>query len=146
MFDRIMVALDGSDHADHALEAALAMAKRCEASVLLFHALAPHPLPGDLSRLADTAAREMYRRLGAEAAEKILDSAEQRARAAGVASVDRIAAEGNPAPAIVETAKRERIDVIVVGTRGLTGLKELALGSVARNVTAMAGCPVLVVK
>ncbi len=146
MFDRIMVALDGSDHASHALDVAVAMAMRCGSRLVLFHAIAPHPLQADLSRLADAAAREVYQHIGMEVAEQILAAAEQRARAAGITRIRKVTDEGSPSPAIVRAADREGIDMIVVGTRGLTGLKELALGSVAHNVTAMSRCPVLVVK
>jgi nucleotide-binding universal stress UspA family protein len=48
--------------------------------------------------------------------------------------------------AIVEYAERENIDLIVIGSRGLTGFRKLLLGSVASGVVTYAHCPVLVVK
>ena len=48
--------------------------------------------------------------------------------------------------AIVDYAERENVDLIVIGTRGRTGLKKMLLGSVASDVVTYAHCPVLVVK
>jgi len=48
--------------------------------------------------------------------------------------------------AIVEYAERENIDVLVIGSRGLTGFKKLLVGSVASGVVTYASCPVMVVK
>jgi len=64
---------------------------------------------------------------------------------------DGIQAEGlliedRPAPAIIDAAKRLPADLIVMGTRGLTGLAHVVLGSVADRVLREASCPVLTVK
>jgi universal stress protein A len=56
------------------------------------------------------------------------------------------AVEGAPSFAIVEEAERLGVDLIVIGTRGLTGIKHVALGSVAERVVRHAHCPVLTVK
>lgn len=53
---------------------------------------------------------------------------------------------GNPAAKIVEEAEAENADIVVMGSRGLSGLKELMLGSVSRGVINKLACPVLVVK
>lgn len=57
-----------------------------------------------------------------------------------------IAVEDRPAPAIIDTAKQLSADLIVMGTRGLTGLAHVVLGSVADRVIREASCPVLTVK
>jgi nucleotide-binding universal stress UspA family protein len=54
--------------------------------------------------------------------------------------------EGRPADKIVETAKLESCDLIVIGSRGLGGIKEFFLGSVSDRVADEAPCPVLIVK
>jgi nucleotide-binding universal stress UspA family protein len=54
--------------------------------------------------------------------------------------------EGRPAEKIVETAKKGMFDLIVVGSRGLSGFKEIFLGSVSNRVADKAHCPVLIVK
>lgn len=145
-FRTILVAVDGSTHGDRALEAAIELAQHCESRLLLFHAVELGPMRADLDGLVDDAAREVYRRVGAELAERILDTAEQKVRAAGPVPLQRIAEPGNAAAAIVEAAQNNDVDLVVVGTRGLTGLHGLALGSVAHKVTSMAPCPVMVVR
>ena len=54
--------------------------------------------------------------------------------------------EGNPASDIVKFAQSQEIDLIVIATHGLTGIKHLLLGSVAEKVVRMAPCPVFTVK
>jgi nucleotide-binding universal stress UspA family protein len=54
--------------------------------------------------------------------------------------------EGRPADKIVETAKNGNFDLVVVGSRGLGGIKEFFLGSVSDRVADEAPCPVLIIK
>jgi nucleotide-binding universal stress UspA family protein len=60
--------------------------------------------------------------------------------------VETVVREGYPATVIQEEAEEQRADLIVIGTRGLSGLKHLLLGSVAERVVQKAPCPVLTVK
>ncbi len=64
---------------------------------------------------------------------------------AGIA-VETHLTEGANAHAIVETAKKVNADLIVMGTRGLSGLKHVMLGSVAERTIRISPCPVLTVK
>jgi nucleotide-binding universal stress UspA family protein len=54
--------------------------------------------------------------------------------------------EGHPADKIIELAEAEHCDLIVMGSRGLGGLKEMFLGSVSDKVADHASCPVLIVR
>jgi nucleotide-binding universal stress UspA family protein len=85
-------------------------------------------------------ARELERSRAAENA-----AAASRLHAAGFA-VTPIVREGDPAHEIVSEAKARETGLIVVGTRGQTGLQRLILGSVARNVLLHAPCSVLIVR
>jgi nucleotide-binding universal stress UspA family protein len=91
-------------------------------------------------------AREVLDRIGREQADAILGEAEHTARAAGVDKVTRVVGEGDPVKAALKAIPENGVDLVVVGTRGLTGLHEIALGSVAHKMTVVAPCPVLVVK
>ncbi len=71
--------------------------------------------------------------------------AEQKIRTAGLKAESRMV-QGDPRDALVETARQDRVDLIVVGSHGRTGLTKLLLGSVASHVVAHAPCNVLVVK
>jgi len=73
-------------------------------------------------------------------------------RAAGVARRHRVkkvipvTAEGDPAEAILKRAKKEKADLLVIGSRGFGEIKSLILGSVSHKVAAEANCPCLTVK
>ena len=69
----------------------------------------------------------------------------ERLRAAGIDAVAEIR-QGDPAHEIVSAARSTRAGLVVLGTRGLTGLRRLLIGSVARNVLLSAPCSVLIVR
>lgn len=146
MFDSILVALDGSEHSDKALGVAIELARRCEARLVLFHALQQTPLSGNYASMVASAAREAYANIAREQGEAILAKALQTAVEQDVEKVETLLRSGDPAQSMVDAAEELGVGVLVVGTRGLTGLKGVTLGSVARKVTLAAGCPVLVVK
>jgi len=53
---------------------------------------------------------------------------------------------GDPGPVIVDYAKRNQVDLIILGSRGLNALQEFVLGSVSHKVVKRAACPVMIVK
>ena len=146
MFNKILVALDGSDHATKALGTAIEMAQRCDSEMILFYALQVRSLRAEYEQVVTKAARDAYREAGNQQKEDILSRAEKLARDQGVDRVSQLCIEGEPARSIIRAARENDIELIVMGTRGLTGLRELAMGSVAHNVTSAADCPVLVVR
>jgi len=147
MFDKILVALDGSDHAQKALDTAVKLAQRCNGELILFHAIQLSALRGDYHAMVTPAARKIYRGLGREQGDAILERAEKTAREMGLEKVVRSIVEADStAKAILAAAESTGADLLVVGTRGLTGLRELTMGSVAHKVTAAANCPVLVMR
>jgi len=147
MFDKILVALDGSDHAQKALDTAIRLAQRCDGELVLFHAIQLSALRGNYHAMVTPAARKIYRGLGREQGEAILDSAEKTAKEMGLDKVVRSMVESDStAKAVLAEAESLGADLLVVGTRGLTGLREMAMGSVAHKITSAAHCPVLVVR
>lgn len=148
MFNKILVALDGSAHADRALEMAIDIARKYDASLLLFHAIQVNLQVRNSTfsgRVAD-AAKEAYRKIGREIAEEIIAKATARARDEGLERVTSLFVEGEPATSIIDTAAREQADLLVLGTRGMSGLRQIIVGSVAHKVTIAAHAPVLVTK
>src|SRR5687767_4904357 len=141
---RILHPTDFSPASGPAFAKALALAKDTGAELLLVTVLDALP------PLASEAyvSRETYDRIAAEgraAAQRRLDRPVARARNAGVRVRSRVL-EGTAHEQIVRTAKRERSDLIVMGTHGRTGLTKLLLGSVAGRVISMAPCPVVTVR
>ena len=147
MFSKILVALDGSDHAAKALETSIELARQCDAELILFHAMQLGNLNPGYAAMVSRSAREVYQSLAREQADAILGDAEKVAAEQGVNRIERQSQEANSAAtAILSAARAADVELIVVGTRGLTGLRELAMGSVAHKVAAAADCPVLVVR
>jgi nucleotide-binding universal stress UspA family protein len=155
LFDRILVAFDGSEHSLRALDIAIRMAEQFCKKLTLIHVysvavrpiIIPEPAtmtPPNVSILTSaeiSEASEAARREG----KQMLEVAEQRAKAAGL-EVEKILVEGQAAQEIVKAAKEGNFELIVMGARGLSLIKELLLGSVSEGVIRHAPCPVLVVK
>ncbi|MGB3390424.1 MAG: universal stress protein [Pseudaminobacter sp.] len=76
---------------------------------------------------------------------QLLHQAKEIAQKAGVAVVDVRSAWGDPAEAIIEIARREQVDAIVVGRRGRGRLAGLLLGSVSQKLAGLAPCTVVIV-
>lgn len=141
---RILHPTDLSPAAGPAFAKALALARDSGAELLLVTVLDALPPLGSQAYVS----RATYDRIAAEglaAAQRRLDRPLARARKAGVRARGRVL-EGSTHEQIVKAAKRERSDLIVMGTHGRTGLTKLLIGSVASRVIATAPCPVLTVR
>ena len=141
-FENIIVAVDFSEHSDRALDAALGMAKRDQATLHLvhsFHIPMPGPTPDAVLFPPDTWAS--VREASAQKLERILE----RMKAEGI-ECELHLCPGYPVGAILDTAEEVEADLIVMGTRGLSGLKHVLLGSVAERTIRVAPCPVLTVR
>lgn len=138
----IMVATDGSQGADRAVDVAADFAKTLggELSILTVGG----NLSGDEMRQLARAERDLGDALDA-ISNQILMQSKERARRIGVSTVKVEVAWGDPAEAIIETARREQVDAIVVGRRGRGQLAGLLLGSVSQKVASLAPCIVIVV-
>ena len=143
MFKKILVGTDFSEPSDAARRTAIELARRLGAELEIVHVEEPLPayafsegaLP-DLPRL-----QEEVRSW----AEREVEQQAKEARAAGV-PVTTAVLLGTPANAIVEAARTDGADLIVVGTHGRTGFERILLGSVAERVVRTASCPVLTVR
>lgn len=130
---RVLVATGGSPWSDAAVEHALALAQAQHLEVCVLYV--------DSRRLRRG---ETDASLSSDGT-NILALAEARAAAAGV-SYETTLARGEVSAVVVEMASRQHCDVIVIGSRGLTGFKRLMLGSISNAVAATAPVPVLIVK
>jgi len=134
--ERVLVALDGSEHSDKALDQALSMARTCNSKLFAISVVDLYPEQMEV-------APALEEKMSAEVAE-ILERAKQKADQENVAC-ETIVHMGRPAyEFIVQEAKDKNIDLIVMGTHGRTGLKKVIMGSVAERVIGSAPCAVLV--
>jgi len=137
----IMVATDGSEGANRAINIAAELAKAVSGTLLIVtvaRALSPDEkqfmrIEGDMADPAEALAQG------------ILYDAERTARQAGITSTKTNLVWGNPTQAIIETIGREKVDAIVVGRRGHGRLAGLLLGSVSQKLCSLAPCVVIVV-
>lgn len=142
--DTIVVATDFSEPAAHATDMAIEYAKKFGAKIVLVHAYdvrlpAPAPTMDGGYVLPPGFFEEMEKVARGRVDEAVAEIAE-----CGVAC-EGIAIERPAAMAVVDEAVERKADLIVMGTRGLTGFKHMALGSVADRVVRTAPCPVLAV-
>jgi nucleotide-binding universal stress UspA family protein len=158
-FQKILVPYDGSRFADKALENAIGIAKlsRSESStqIILLHVTPQIPIPLTferpvyspksgksipLTQYIQELTEEMERN-----ASKMLEDEKQKYAHHNI-KIDTILLNGYPAEKIIEFANNKKVDLIVIGNVGLSGLSRIkALGSVSRNVSERASCPVLIV-
>jgi nucleotide-binding universal stress UspA family protein len=137
-----LLATDGSSGAERAAELAAKLAKAVggRLSILTVEA----HLSGDEVKQRSRAERDIGDALDA-LSDQVLAHAKQRAQRAGVSNVKVHAGSGDPAEAIIETARRQQVDAIVMGRRGRGRLAGLLLGSVSQKVASLAPCVVILV-
>lgn len=141
-FQKILVAVDFSDHSDRALDVAIDFAKQFGSELHLVHAFDVRiPLVTPYEVAIPTTFIEEAR----EAAVAKLDALIKKASAAGVTAQSHLS-EVPAASAIVDQAEELGVDLIIMSTRGHTGLKHVLLGSVAERTLRHAPCSVLTVK
>lgn len=138
MYDTILVATDGSEHAQRAAEHGLALARAFDATVHAVHAVDLHAAAGPFD--VGGVSEEFVGRLeqeGEAAVEAIADEA------GDAVAVETAVVRGPPAEAIREYAAEHGADLVAVGTHGRSGLERYVAGSVAERVVRRAGAPVL---
>lgn len=143
---RILVPLDGSDFSFRAAEYAINLAKLTGGEIICVHAIGNLPYIEYMAPTGLTVPRYIH-----EAKKKTEEWFSQVKSKAAKQGVKVTAAETifnlpSVAESIINYASEQKPDLIVIGTRGRSGLKRLVLGSVASAVVAHAGCPVLVVR
>jgi nucleotide-binding universal stress UspA family protein len=150
-----LVPLDGSKHSLRALETAIQIAKKFDAKITLIHVysitvppvIMPEPTtltpsgvpvmtPAEVTKIVETAR---------EVGQKILADGKWKVESENI-EVETILKEGNTVQEITKLAKEARSDLIVMGVKGISKLRELLVGSVSEGVIRQASCPVLVVK
>ena len=139
-FQKILVAIDGSDESMNAADYAVSISKEYNAELYALYVIRAdvdlfgvHPN----SEYATTMKNE---------GEKYLDKVKRKAAEKDIQIKSEVIASINIAGGIVDFAEENNIDLIVIGTRGSSGFKKLLLGSVAAYTITYAHCPVMVVK
>ena len=174
MFEKILVAIDGSSHARRATEIAGDIAGRYGAELVLVHVVgggrlsarqahmlevehlteAEHPNPPNVANVPGgiavmergTDSEEHEEQMKEALAGKVLAEANAIARNKDVETTSQVVEHGDPVERILACAARENADLIVMGTRGLSDLKGLLMGSVSHKICQLAECPCITAK
>lgn len=136
-FEKLLLATDGSESAEAAVQEAINIAKSCSGRLFVIAVVEVNPeyeaLAPQIVEKAEYETREH------------LDSVKARAEKEGIVC-ETIAHQGEePFQFIVDEARKKKADMIVMGSHGRTGLKRLMMGSVTARVIGHAPCKVLVV-
>ncbi len=144
MIDTILVPVDGSPHADAAVDFAGGLAKALGSKLILLNVITRIGSDRVPEGLESYAALEHIHvsehDLLQSAANQIVAKAEKRARALGVTKIETITETGDPASTIVAVARNRKVGLIAMGRRGLGSIKGLLLGSVSHKVSQLAEC------
>ena len=141
-FKRILTPLDGSEAGEAALHDAEAIALKTGASIVLLHVIpAPHAIEARwLGPEFNDFVRAMH-----DAGEKYLDKTGKRLAARGI-DIDVKITAGDPAETIIDTAKKEKVDLIAISTHGRSGIPRWVLGSVADKILHESKLPMWLVR
>jgi nucleotide-binding universal stress UspA family protein len=177
MFEKILVATDGSAHAGRAVHVAADLASRYESKLEVVHATRawtsmldirervakgqfPDEVLAEIKNLQHLLKQSQRSPIAGQwdayipapesaiqvISDETLSSAVAEASAYGAKSVDSKLLRGDAAEELIEYVRRDGFDLIVMGTRGLSGMREIMLGSVSQKVLHAADCPCLTVK
>jgi nucleotide-binding universal stress UspA family protein len=141
-FETILVPVDFSDHSKEALDTAIQVAKLFESTIHLLHCY--HIETAGISPYGIVLPSGYYEDIRDAATKRVSDWREMVSKE-GIKAESILSAD-SPSLAINLAAEETNADLIVMGTRGLSGLKHAMLGSVAERVVRLAPCPVLTVK
>ena len=159
MIKSILVPVDGSENSERAVMFAADLATAFEASILLLHVLNRLPARKQLKDYLNTlearanpdegeigSVRGALLKSGEDEGKKVLANGERVARGKGVENVSTAIEDGDPAEEILRLMDTGRYDLIVMGRRGIGGLKGLLIGSVSHKISNLADCTVVTVK
>lgn len=140
MYKRILVPVDGSAHAQRALEAAVSLIQglKKEPALAVLH------VNPSISINEPPVGIDLEERIREEG-DNILAPATESLSKEGV-SFETFIKTGDPAAAICQTAEEQHADLIIMGSRGIGLMSELLIGSVSHSVMQHAHCPVMIVR
>ena len=135
--ERILVAVDGSEYTDAIVDQAISMGRICNSTIYAISVIAFFP---ESLAIAPQLEEEV-----AKKTREFLEMVKKKIEKENLTCETIVRLDVQPHMPIVEEAKEKNVDLIVMGTRGKTGLKRVFLGSVAQKVIGYAPCPVMVV-
>lgn len=142
---RILVATDGSEGADRAVDYAAAQAKTDGAELLIVNIIGGYNLPDKVVRAFTHAQHAWLEELLTSLSAQTLNQARNRALGSGVKTIQLETRAGEVSQTIIEIAQEKKADAIIVGKRGAGQVAGLLLGSVSQKLVSLSPIPVTVV-
>lgn len=139
MFEKVLVAVDGSKDSDLAFEAACDLAKKYGSQVLVLHVVQGSTGTGTI---VSSDANETFNEEGM----RMVSAYEERLKQKGLQNSKSVLHRGDAAQKIIDVTRNEECNLIILGSRGRGGFKGLFLGSVSRKVSSDSSCPVLIMR
>jgi len=147
MHKKILVGLDGSTHGIAATREAVELAKSSGAELHLLTVTRPYKVSPKLRQFLEAenlVGEPKY--VMDEMTNSIVSDAKDIATEAGLKNVKTIVREGKPARALLDYAKSNGVDLIIVGSRGVGEIDAALLGSVSQKVGMLSNCTVIIVR
>ena len=148
MFKKILVGVDGSESALQAIDVAANLAKTSGGHLVLMHVVQMSAIAEEALKVSATAhLKENPKSIMERLSQDILNVGRERAQSIGLKdrNISTQTADGDQARELIKCAKRDEVDLIVVGSRGRGRLEGLLLGSVSQKVSALSPCPCMIV-
>lgn len=137
----ILVAVDGSKYSDKAVRYASAIGPPLGAEVILLYIV---PMLVSATPYHDIQSDRPFLELQ-RVGEEILERSKNLALSLGC-EVEALLDHGEPARRIIDIAAERKVDLIIMGSRGISGFKRLFVGSISDKVIKQAFCPVMIVR
>ncbi len=144
MYQKVLVPLDGSELAECTLPQVINLARGGNIGELVLLRIIKVNMPHDYRGVGLQS--EAYRLHRADRAGKYLESVQARLRSAGIDVQIALIESESPARAIADFAQENAVDLLIIASRGYTGVKKLVFGSVALKILQLAPMPVLLIK
>jgi nucleotide-binding universal stress UspA family protein len=141
LFTNILVPVDGSDNSYRALDAALLLSEKLSSNITVIHVMEQFPITHIGSEKLLSEVLEAYKKEN----QIILSKCSEIATQKGL-TIKTLLLQGNPASVILDYSKKEKFDLLIMGTRGLGKFKELILGSVSGKIVHHSPCAVMLIR
>ena len=142
MFDKILVAIDKGEITNKLLDATVEIAQNKQAQVTLVNVSQSY-VPIGMTFLPENFLEDVMNEMEKASLEQ-LHQAKSKLKSAGI-NPETVHLNGDPGHEILNYARDTEQQLIIIGNRGLRGIKEMMLGSVSHKVSQLSSCPVLIV-
>ena len=141
MFTNILLPIDGSDNSYRALDAALLLSEKLGSNITVIHVMEEVPITHIGSEKMLNELLEAYKKENQDILLKCTEIANQKGLI-----IKTFLLQGNPASVILDYNKKEKFDLVIMGSRGLGKFKELILGSVSSKIVHHSPGAVLLIR